>query len=463
MTFFASPKKSTGAGRALSALLTVFILMLCLAGPLGAVVEPVPLNKEELAFFLGQSWLEQDRVDLLRVSAGQEQSFLIQTTLNPGLQRLLEYKVKRAGAPMVAAAALDPKTGEVKALVSFDHLPGRTNYALTPVFPAASVFKMVTAAAAMEKGGLTPYSTIPFHGGAHTLYRSQIKMPEPKAPRKPTLVDSFAGSINPVFGKLANRPVGPTMLEQFAARFGFDQAINFEAPVSPSKSWVPKDDSYELALSGSGYNRKTTLSPLHGALMAAAVVNGGVMMEPTVVERVMVYQDGRLGAQVYKSKPQVMRRSLSPQTASRMRALMTATITKGTGRRSFRKARTDRVLKNLFLGGKTGSINDTTQSYRIDWFVGYGLEKTTGKALAVGVVVAHDLDRRGIGSRVIARDALRYYFDPSPKPVPVAASAAPASVSQEAAASDSDSSEPEEDPAPAQRIRHKSSSKRPGP
>ena len=450
---FRRPQPKPAGARPIAVAILLSLLMAVWGVSLsGAGVEPVPLNKEELAYFLGQSWLDRDRVDLLRVSAGREQSFLIQTTLDPALQRYLEQRVRRGGAPMVAAAALDPKTGEVKALVSFDRLPGRTNYALTPVFPAASVFKMVTAAAAMEKGGLTPYSTIPFHGGAHTLYRSQIKTPEPKAPRKPTLVESFAGSFNPVFGKLANRPVGPLLLEQFAFRFGFNQAIRFEVPVSPSRSWVPKDDSYELALSGSGFNRKTTLSPLHGALMAAAVVNGGVMMEPTVVERVMVYKNGRLGAQVYRNSPQVLRRSLAPQTASRMRALMTATITKGTGRRTFRRAKYDRVLKNLFLGGKTGSINDTTQSYRIDWFVGYGWERTTGKALAVGVVVAHDLQRRGIGSRVLARDALRYYFDPSPKPM---------TASQDA--SDPVSAGSGDSPAPAPRLRHKPSSKRPGP
>lgn len=409
----------SGRGRALVPILLLLALLLVqLSGPVRAEVPPVPLDKEELAFLLGQSWEAGGRSDLIQVSAGQGRSFLVQTTLDSGLQKFLEDRLARAGAPMVALAALDPKTGEVKALVSYDRLPGRVNYALTPAFPAASVFKMVTAAAALEKGGLTPDSTIPFHGASHTLYRSQIKMPEPKAGRKPTLTEAFAKSYNPVFGKLANKPVGSLTLSKYADRFGFNQAIRFELPVAPSRSWVPHNDSYELALSGSGFNRKTTLSPLHGALMAGAVLNGGIMMEPTVVERVMVYKAGRLGAQIYRAEPRTLRRSLTPETASRMRTLMAATVTKGTGRRSFRRARYDKVLKNLILGGKTGSINDVTRKYRVDWFVGYGWERKTGQALALGVVVAHDLRRRGIGSRVLAREAFKYYFDPSPQPLP---------------------------------------------
>ena len=439
-------------GRVLS-LLVLALILLPLPGSSLGEVPPVPLDKEELAFFLGQSWADGGRFDLLQVSAGANRSFLVQTTLDPGLQRFMESRLSRVRAPMAALVALDPSTGEVKALVSHDRLPGRTNYALTPAFPAASVFKMVTAAAALEKGGLTPSSTIPFHGASHTLYRSQIKMPEPDAGRNPTLTEAFAKSFNPVFGKLANKPVGSLMLSRYADRFGFNQAIRFELPVAPSRSWVPHNDSYELALAGSGFNRKTNLSPLHGALMAAAVVNGGVMMEPTVVERVMVYKEGRLGAQIYRTSPRTLRQALTPQTASRMRTLMSATVVQGTGRRTFRRAKYDRVLKNLLLGGKTGSINDVTQTYRIDWFVGYAWERKTGRALALGVVVAHDLDRRGIGSRVLARDAFKYYFDPAPPKSPPATRARSSSLASPA---------PPE-PREGREIRHKGSSKRVGP
>lgn len=375
---------------------------------------PAPLDKEEIAFLLGDFGLGRGRPDLIRVSAGQGASFFIRTTIVPAYQEYLNRRLAKARAPMVSLVAMDPHTGRVKALISYDRLPGRTNYALTPTFPAASVFKMVTAAAALERGGLSPESKIPFHGGSHTLYRSQLKIPEPNAPRKPTLTESFARSFNPVFGKLANKPVGPRLLERFAYRFGFNQAIRFELPVSPSLVNIPQNDTFGIAAIGSGFNRITTLSPLHGAMMAAAVVNNGLMMEPSIVDRITVYNKKGRGSEVYRTKPRVMRRSLAPETAANMRRLMGATISRGTGRRTFRRAKYDRVLKDLLLGGKTGSINDASRRYRIDWFVGYGWNKKTGQALTVGVVVAHDLARRGIGSRFLARDAIRHYFDPTP-------------------------------------------------
>ena len=95
----------SGPGPACRAILVLLAILSFFAHPPGpgrAGVPPVPLNKEELAFFLGQSRLERGRVDLLRVAAGKDRSFLIQTTLNSGLQHYLEGKLRRAQAPMVS-------------------------------------------------------------------------------------------------------------------------------------------------------------------------------------------------------------------------------------------------------------------------------------------------------------------------------------------------------------------------
>ncbi len=370
-----------------------------------------PLDKDEIAFLISRAEWRQQKLDRLRVPAEPGRAFVIETTIDADLQSFAFSKLEQAHAPLAALAALEPATGRVRALVSFSSLEDAINYAVTPAFPAASIFKMVTAAAAMEAGGLTPASKIPFNGRSHTLYRGQLKNKKNKWTRTPSLADSFARSVNPVFGKLALNRVGPGVLEEFALRFGFNQAIRFELAVDPSRVKVPVDDAYALAEIGSGFNRETTLSPLHGALMAAAVVKGGTMVEPSVVQRVRMTEQGRTEREVYQSQTRVLRQVFSPQTAEDMRRLMRATIKRGTCRSYFRRASRDRVLKALDIGGKTGSINDPTGRYRIDWFVGYAQDKKSKQALSLAVVVAHDLDYRGVRAARVARDVLRHYFE----------------------------------------------------
>lgn len=375
-----------------------------------AQIPPPSLSKEELAFVLGRSWTKSERLAPVRIEAGQGRAFVVETFLDEGLQEFIVERLGQCAAPLAAVVALDPVTGQVKAMAYRDRLPGQTDYALTPAFPAASVFKMVTAAAALEAGGLNPTSRIPYSGRAHTLYKGQLKNRRGRFSAWPSLIDSFAKSVNPVFGKLALDPIGAETMEEFARRFGFNQPLHFELPAGPSRVEVPREDRFHLAEIGSGFNRQTTISPLHGALMAAAVVNSGVMMEPSLVDRVRLVGSGPVEREVYRSRPAVFRRVVSPETAEGMRRLMAATITKGTCRSTFRRAGRDAVLGQLELGGKTGSINDSSQTYRVDWFVGYGQHPSTGRSLALAVLVAHDLERRGVPSRVLARETLRHYF-----------------------------------------------------
>ncbi|MBW2618737.1 MAG: hypothetical protein JRC92_07665 [Deltaproteobacteria bacterium] len=372
---------------------------------------PPSLGKEEIAFLIGQPVLEPGGLDGLTLRAGEGRAFLVESTLDPDLQDFLANLVSRAQAPVAAAVVLEPASGRVLALASFNRLGKETNYALSPAFPAASIIKIVTVAAAMEGAGLTPSSLIPYNGRPYTLYRSQLRERKTRWTRQPTLAESFARSLNPVFGKLALKPIGSAGMKEFVHRFGFNQTLRFELPLAPSRVEVPRDNTFALATIGCGFNRNTTLSPLHGAMLAAAVVNDGVMMEPTIIERISLLDDGRPVREVYQSRPQIFREVVSPQTAQAMRRMMRATITKGTARRSFKGHSRDRVLGRLEIGGKTGSLNDITQTYRVDWFVGYARDEAGHKTLALAVMVAHDLKRRGISSRQLARQTIRFYFN----------------------------------------------------
>ncbi len=101
---------------------------------------------------------------------------------------------------------------------------------------------------------------------------------------------------------------------------------------------------------------------------------------------------------------------MSLQTANHLKAMMVTAASKGTGQGVFGKRKRGKKLRGLTIGGKTGSINNSTDhDIRYDLFVGFGEDSETGRKLAVSVIVAH---QEFIGPRAMdyAKKALEYYF-----------------------------------------------------
>ena len=275
------------------------------------------------------------------------------------------------------------------------------------LFPAASIFKIVTAAAAVEEYGLQPDSTVTYIGAKHTLYRSQLNRKNHRNVNRMSLRDSFAQSVNPVFGNLGAQYIGKERLISHAEAFGFNQEIDFELPMAPS-SFSVSDEPYNLAEIASGFNRSTMLSPLHGAMMASAVVaNEGRMVEPSIVDQI-TDSSGRI---IYKGRPKTLNKALSPETSGAMRSLMKETVLTGTCRKSFQGISRSPILSRLNIGGKTGSINSKShERRRFDWFVGYAEEKEGNRKIVLSIVVAHQ-NYIGIKANMYARMAIEKYFE----------------------------------------------------
>jgi cell division protein FtsI/penicillin-binding protein 2 len=295
---------------------------------------------------------------------------------------------------------MEADTGRVLTLAGFDKANPSANPCLSSKFPAASVFKIVTAAAAVDHSGLTAESKMQFNGYKHTLYKSQLKERTNRYTNTISLKNAFAQSVNPVFGKIGKLRLGGTQLEKFADAFGFNTTINFELPLAPSH-FKAEDIPYNWAELASGFNNDTTISPLHGAIMAAAVLNEGRLMEPSIVDRI-VDSEGEI---LYQWSPVSEKQAMSSEASSILNQLMQATISSGTSRKSFRGYRRDSILSHLQIGGKTGSINNRTHDQRFDWFVGFAGEKNGTEKIVVSVVVGHG---EYIGTR--AAEFARYVF-----------------------------------------------------
>jgi len=333
-----------------------------------------------------------------------DHKYKVETSLDIELQNYLLSKLNTSTARYIGIVAMDPVTGKILSMVSFNKKDPTDNPCLDNRFPAASIFKIVTASAAIEKYGFTSNHVFTYNGMKHTLYKSQLKDRKNRYTNRVTFKDAFAQSVNPVFGKIGYLYLGKDTLEEYAKAFGFNQDINFEIIVDPSCVALT-DKPYQWAEIASGFNNQTKMTPLHGAMMASAVVNQGQLLEPTIVDRI-VNENGRI---IYQGKLTPMSRAIDANASQTLNLLMENTIKRGTGRKAFRRYRRDKILSKLNIGGKTGSIDNRIHDARYDWFVGFAEEKNGEKKIAVSVIVAHE-KYIGLRATYYARIAMKKYF-----------------------------------------------------
>jgi penicillin-binding protein A len=329
---------------------------------------------------------------------------LVQTSIDPSLQNYLIKKLDRKNSSQIAIVAMDPEDGRILTMVGYDKAHPSKNPCTESAFPAASIFKIITAAAAIEKCDLNLDSVLKFNGRRHTLYRSQLKEKTNKYTNKISLKNAFAKSVNPVFGKLGALYLGKDGLESYARAFGFNHPINFEISLSPSET-VITDEPYQRAEIASGFNRQTKMSPVHGALIAATIFNRGKLIEPTIVDRIV----GENGAELYHSEPATINQAFAPDTSNALHEMMKATTRSGTMRRAVRRYRRDKIISRLEIGGKTGTINNKSDNIKYDWFVGYAQDKGGDGKIILSVLVAHQ-KYIGIRATQYAIMAFKQYF-----------------------------------------------------
>ena len=330
--------------------------------------------------------------------------FQIDTSLDIKLQCYLLKKLKLDTSRYIGIVGMDPATGKVLCMVGFDKTDPSNNPCVDSRFPAASIFKIVTASAVVEKCGFNPSSKLSYNGKKHTLYKSQLKDRTNKYTNRITFRESFAQSVNPVFGKIGALYLGKNTLEKYAEAFDFNKNIDFEIQIAPSSVYL-SDEPYQWAEVACGFNNKTKISPLHGAMMASAIINQGSIMEPTVVDQII----NEKGEIIYRNRLVTINQAITPRASKVLNQLMAATIRSGTCRKAFRGYRRDKILSKLNIGGKTGSIDNKSHDARYDWFVGFAEEKNGPQKIALSVIVAHE-KYIGLRASYYARIAMRKYF-----------------------------------------------------
>ena len=390
------------------------------------------------SFIFGRTELEQAYNDYLSARAEElfpqqlideilgrdEQGAGLVLTIDPELQAIAaEGLAGREGA----VAALDPRTGEVLALVSnptYDPNPlasheprdvRRAYRQLRPqepdsplvsratdtFFPPGSAFKVVTAAAALESGRGPDFSlpnpptldlpqttaNLDNFGGSQCSGGSQIDM-----------ASALQQSCNVYFAQLAMEIGAETLVDQ-AHRFGFSEDVPFDIPFVESE--IPDPGAFELdipALAQSGIGqRDVRTNVLHMALIVGSIGNDGVMMVPRLVSEIRD-PDGRI---LRSFDPEEYGRPMEAANAQALTEMMVSVVGAGTG--------TAAQIPGVRVAGKTGTAQTAEGQAPHAWFVAFAPAEAPEIAVAVVVLNGGDLGREATGgalSAPIARDVM---------------------------------------------------------
>lgn len=344
-----------------------------------------------------------------QATEGDPHLYKINYTLVPELQHHATELLEKYRPDYAAIVMMDAKTGEILAMASFEKGKAYgSNLALKATYPAASIFKVITASTAIDKSGINPDHRIAFNGGNYTLYKKNVLSDKVNRwTRFITMKDAFARSINTAFGRLSLESIDPQDLSNYANKFLFNQEIPSDFHVDRSVASVPTEKGFELTEVASGYNRFNTLSPVHGALIASTIVNGGKMPDPHLVRSIQNAQKQNVYTRTNLTDFNLGRQVISAESAEKVKQMMEQTVLAGTSRKTFRQMLRDRNFKEVEMGGKTGHFSGTDPKGRTDWFVGYATDENDRVAIAAITV---NVEKWTVKSSALGEMMFRKFF-----------------------------------------------------
>jgi len=316
----------------------------------------------------------------------------LEYTLDAELTRAVFRVLRHGRVKLGHVIVLDPATGRVLAYASTDvgRFPPTRNY------PAASLVKVITAAAALDQAPSVANLPCRFRGSPYRL--TPARLDPPKVGNTVSLRRALATSNNQCFAQLAVHAVGERPLLEAISRFGW---LTEPAPAHAAGSADAGEDRYDVGKLGCGL-AGCRITPLHAAQLAATLARGE-LVAPRWIERV-IDADGR---ELPLSDSAAPRRVVSPELAAELREMLVDTTRSGTARRAFRKRNGRPLLGEVEVAGKTGSLSGKNPGGRYEWFIGAAPADEPRIAVAV-LLVQGELWWRNASQ--IAAEVLRVVF-----------------------------------------------------
>jgi penicillin-binding protein A len=340
-------------------------------------------------------------------------------TLRPRAQKVAQDAL---GGQCGAAVALEPKTGKVLVMASsptynpnlVERNFGRIqrgsgpcgvapllNRATNGLFTPGSIFKVVTAAAALDSGTYTPEST--FNDPGYCIeYGKRVNNYDTSTPfGTVNFSQALINSINSSFCEMGKK-LGPEKILDYARRFGFYEDPPIDLPSgerSPSglyqgRKLLPRSQESRVDPGRLAFGQERMLvTPLQMAMVAGAIGNKGVVMEPTLTNRIRKPD----GSVLVRIKPDELGRAVKPEVADQIASMMEGVVSGGTG--------TAAQISGVRVAGKTGTAETGVAGRNTAWFIAFA--PVDNPQVAVAVVLQNQTATGGTVAAPIAKQIMQ--------------------------------------------------------
>ncbi|WP_226347204.1 peptidoglycan D,D-transpeptidase FtsI family protein [Agilicoccus flavus] len=360
------------------------------------------------------------------VSGRRPTGVSLELTIDPRAQKAAQDGL---GDQRGAVVALEPKTGKILAMVSHpaydpNRLAGHdasqvqeawrelnadsgrplVNRAIRgDLYPPGSVFKIVTAAAALSSGRFDENSTLP---GPERLDLPDTSATLPNhdggacSGGRPTMTQALETSCNTAFGWLGLQ-LGGTALREQAGKFGFGQAV--EIPMRATASTVPEQLNRPQEAQAAIGQYDVRVTPLQVAMVSAAVANGGAVMKPYLIAQKRASDLEAFG----QTAPTKLGQAVSGDVAAALTRMMTKVVESGTGTRA--------QISGITVAGKSGTAEHGEGRDPHAWFTAFAPADDPKVAVAVVVEDGGNAGSEAAGGKVsapIARDVMKAVIAP---------------------------------------------------
>ncbi|MBX5467649.1 MAG: penicillin-binding protein 2 [Firmicutes bacterium] len=304
---------------------------------------------------------------------GDSVELTIDGAIEADAQKWLKWGVERVHALNGTVIIEDPATGAIVALANWPNFNPNNYVAATPQeeddfavqdpVPPGSIFKPVTAAAALTLGLVTP-NTLFYTKGYQIVDGVRINDWNPKGWGWITLTQAVEVSSDQVFLDLALK-LGVQDFYRFVKAFGFFHPSGVGLPGDSNGVWLPENQVNAVDLATMGFGQGFAATPMQVVAAISAIVNNGTMMQPHIVKAIL-----SPSGQVLRRTPLVVEgRPISTTVAQEIQQMMVDEATYGTG--------IPAQVPGYIIGGKTGTAQKvvngrTSNSQFVSSYLGFG-------------------------------------------------------------------------------------------
>lgn len=340
--------------------------------------------------------------NLIKPEKGKDIVLTIDRNIQAQAEEILSKLIKERGAAGGTIIVQDPKSGRILAMGNFPNfdpnnysssdIKNYLNPTVENVYEPGSVFKVMTMAAGIDSGKISPETTY-LDTGSVTLDGRTIKNWDLKAHGTQTMTGVIEQSIN-TGAVFAQRKIGQDIFYNYLVKFGFNEPTGVALPGEVKGSINNLKSNKDIDFATASFGQGVSVSPLQLIKAISAIANNGVLMKPLILK---------------DEKPQVVRQVISSETAKKVVEMMISAV----------KKNELAAIKNYSVAGKTGTAfipNFGGKGYSdelINTYVGFApardpkfiillkLEKPEGSPLAGQTVVP--------AFRELAQFVLNYY------------------------------------------------------